>query len=72
MCCGRAKREEEMESMSDNIEGQEEQASKEGTVAQSWHVGRIGRAMLKVVVRHDPDAKCRTYKSSGNSAGREN
>ena len=58
--------------MSDNIEGQGEQASKEGTMAQSCHVGRAGRAMLKVVVRHDPDAKCRTCKSSGGSAGREN
>jgi hypothetical protein len=58
--------------MSDNIEGQGEQASKEGTMAQSCHVGRAGGAILKVIVRHDPDAKFHTYNFSGGSAGREN
>ena len=35
------------------------------------HVGRVDRAMLKVVVGQDQDAMCHTCRSSGSSAMRD-
>ena len=63
---------EEMEAMSDNIDGAwipDEKAGNNGAV----NVMSAGQKeqCCKVVVGHDPDAMCHTCRNSGGSAGRE-